>query len=177
MQRVVLTGGPGSGKSSLIEYLRISGFSVADEAARRIIRERLNGGLTPRPSPQKFAREILRRDINNYNESPVTPCRFFDRGILDALFLMDAAVPFPEGEVDTWIASYPYHRRVFFLPPWKAIYANDAERDQTFQESVSVYEALLRWYLRCGYQVIEVPCDTVSNRCEYVLHTLGLHAS
>lgn len=148
-----------------------------DEVARKIIRERLNGGLDPRPSPQEFAREILRRDINNYNESSEGSYRFFDRGILDSLFMLDVAAPFPQGEIDTWIASYPYHRRVFFLPPWKAIYVNDAERDQTFEESVTVYEALLRWYLRCGYQVIEVPCDTISNRCEYVLRTLGLRGS
>jgi hypothetical protein len=38
-----------------------------------------------------------------------------------------------------------FHRPVFVLPPWEAIYTNDAERDQTYAEAVVVYEKLLRW--------------------------------
>jgi predicted ATPase len=33
---------------------------------------------------------------------------------------------------------------------------------------------LRRWYLRCGYAVVEVPRGTVEARCRFVLRTLGL---
>jgi hypothetical protein len=30
-----------------------------------------------------------------------------------------------------WLSKYQYFPKVFVLPPWKAIYVNDAERDHT----------------------------------------------
>jgi predicted ATPase len=40
-QFVVLTGGPGTGKTTLLEALRDNGFSVVPENARPIIRDQL----------------------------------------------------------------------------------------------------------------------------------------
>src|SRR5437660_8880600 len=47
--------------------------------------------------------------------------------------------------------------KVFVLPPWKAIYVNDAERDHTFEHAESVNSITQEWYRRCRYQLIEVP--------------------
>ena len=40
-QFFVLTGGPGAGKTTLIEALRDAGFATAPEAGRAIIRDQL----------------------------------------------------------------------------------------------------------------------------------------
>jgi len=37
-----------------------------------------------------------------------------------------------------WLSQYQYFPKVFLLPPWKAIYVNDAERDHTFEHPESV---------------------------------------
>jgi predicted ATPase len=34
-----------------------------------------------------------------------------------------------------WLSKYQYFPKVFVLPPWKAIYENDAERDHTFEHA------------------------------------------
>ena len=39
------------------------------------------------------------------------------------------------------LATYPFHATVFVLPPWEAIYATDAERDQSFADAVDVHDA------------------------------------
>ena len=61
---------------------------------------------------------------------------------------------------------------MFFLPPWQAIYQTDAERDQTFSEAQQVYANLKRWYLRWGYDVVDVPCCSVPERVAFVLHAV-----
>jgi hypothetical protein len=67
MLRIVITGGPGAGKTALIAALAAAGHATVAESARAIIAERRARGLPPRPDPPAFAREILRRDIDKYN--------------------------------------------------------------------------------------------------------------
>ena len=172
--RVVLTGGPGAGKTTLLEALRARGFATVPETAREVIEARRRQGLTPRPSPPHFAEEILRQDIEKYREDrrgdgPI----FFDRSVVDALGMVDEVRPLPEHALHALLAAYPYHREVFAFPPWEAIYRNDAARDQSFDEATRVHREVTRWYRRCGYEVVEVPRVTVSERCEHVLGRLG----
>lgn len=174
MRRIVLTGGPGAGKTSLLLALHARGHAVAHEAARAIIQERRAGGRSPRPQPLAFAREILRRDIELFDQrSSISRLVFYDRSVLDALCMLDEVTPFQPGELQELLARYPYYRRVFVLPPWEGIYAQDAERDQTFADAVRVHATLSAWYRRCGYELIEVPKVSVAERCAYVLEELA----
>jgi hypothetical protein len=67
------------------------------------------------------------------------------------------------------LASYPFHATVFVLPPWEVIYANDAERDQSFAEAVDVHAKVVRWYRSCGCILHEAPRLPVAQRAEHVL--------
>ena len=171
---VVLTGGPGAGKTTLLATLASMGYATIDDSARAIIAERVASGLSRRPGRPEFAHEILRRDIEKYVTRPQTSSWvFFDRGLVDALGLLHEVSPIPGEELRALLARYPFHPSVFVLPPWEAIYANDAERDQTYGEGVEVYEKILRWYRSCGYDVDEVPRLPVTERARHVLRVLG----
>jgi predicted ATPase len=169
--RVVISGGPGAGKTTLLHELHSRGYAVVEETARAVIKARLALGLPARPSPLEFAEEVLRRDIEQYHQANPIPT-FFDRSILDALSMLVHAAPARREEVNALASRYPYHRLAFFLPPWKAIYVNDAERDQSFAEAVRVHESLVAWYRQCGYQIVQVPELTVTERCNFVLEAL-----
>jgi len=150
------------------------GYGTVEESARAIIAERLASGLARRPSPSEFARQILGRDIEKYVAQPQTSkWVFFDRGLIDALGMLQEASPMPHEELKAILAKYPFHRSAFILPPWEAIYANDAERDQTYADAVGVYEKLLKWYRLCGYDVHEVPRLPVTQRARLVLEVLA----
>jgi predicted ATPase len=113
-------------------------------------------------------------DIGNFVHHAETPGHvFFERGVLDALCLLDQVAPLNEGELSGWVAKYQYSSKVFVLPPWKEIYVNDAERDHTFEHAEMVFGAVQDWYRRCRYQVIEVPKVPVAERCTYVLQALA----
>lgn len=170
LRRVVITGGPGAGKTTLLGELAARGFATFEESARSIIAARRAQGLTPRPEPVVFAREILRRDIKKYRRAPQgVGCVFYDRGAVEALAMLQAASPLPDGELRLMLSTYAFHRTVFVLPPWKAIYVNDAERDHSFAHAVKVHAQLVRWYRSCGYHLNEVPQLPVAERAEHVL--------
>ena len=151
MPHVIVTGGPGAGKTALLAALAGMGYVTVEESARAIIAERLAGGASRRPDPVAFAREILRRDIERYRGQPRTPeWVFFDRGIVDALGLLHEVSPLSAPELHATLDSYPFHASVFVLPPWEAIYTRDAERDQSFAEAVRVHARVVEWYRACG---------------------------
>lgn len=171
-RRVLLSGGPGGGKTTLLESLEAQGHATVPEAARAIIRARRARGLSPRPQPLAFALLILRRELARYRRPPAGST-FFDRGVVDAAWMLVQADPGREAQARAIVERHRYHPVAFLLPPWRAIYARDAERDQDFDEARRVHAALRDWYRACGYRVVEVPCAPVATRRDYVLAALG----
>jgi len=175
-QRIVFAGGPGSGKTTL-HALQLRGYPVVGDSARAVIQARNTQSLSPKPPPLEFAHAILRLDIQQYEEHALQAgLVFFERGVVDAAGMVHEVAALPEHELKALLSAYPYHRQVFLFPAWEAIYANDAERDQTFLEAARVCRGASAWYERCGYEVVEVPKVGVADRCAFVLHALGTAA-
>ena len=174
MSRIIVTGGPSAGKTTLLLALQARGYTIVGDSARTIIQDRRRRGLSPRPNVIEFAHEALRMDIENFaHHAAASGPVFFERGVFDALCWIDHVTPLNEGELSPWLSKYQYCSTVFVLPPWQAIYVNDAERDHTFEHAESVHRIAQEWYRRCGYQVIEVPKVSVAERCTYVLQALA----
>ena len=171
--RFVVTGGPGGGKTTILTALAKRGYNFAPESARRIIKNRLTAGLSPRPEPVPFAHEILNADIEKYRKINASDCpTFFDRSVLDALFMLDAANALTLPQAERYIQAFPYNRTVFLLSPWKKIYTTDSERDQTFEQAVEVCEGLERWYRQWGYEMLEVPHCNVEKRVLFIIEAV-----
>jgi predicted ATPase len=174
MPRIVVTGGPGAGKTSLLLALQERGYSVVADSARAVIQNRRKRGLSPRPGPLEFAQQVLRIDIENFDlyEGALRHV-FYDRGVLDALCMLHQVAPLTEADLHARLAQYHYSRKVFVLPPWREIYATDSERDQTFADAVAIHATTRAWYLRCGYELIEVPTGTLAERYAFVERSLA----
>jgi len=166
--RFIFTGGPGTGKTTVLNAFQARGFYCVADVARAIIRDRLDAGLTPRPEPNEFANSIFDKDVANYQASSASEIYFFDRGIVDSLGMLHGCGSISDDEIDLNLARYPYNSTVFLFPPWKEIYRTDDERDQSWAESVRVYDLVKSWYLRCGYQIQEVPIGTLAERVAFV---------
>jgi predicted ATPase len=173
MPSVVFTGGPGAGKTTLLRELARRGYRTVEESARAIIAERLARGASPRPDRVAFAREILRRDIEKCErESHRAEWVFFDRGVPEALAMLEECAPLPITELRRLLSTYTFHS-IFVLPPWEEIYCGDTERDQTFEEAMAVHGRVVLWYRACGYTLHEVPALPVQQRATHVLTVLG----
>ena len=173
--RFIITGGPGAGKTTTLEALAERGYYYVPEVARAIIKQRLEAGLSPRPPLAQFAQDILRMDMTYYRQTPVKDKDkpiFFDRGVVDALAFVDEQNAISPAQVAAHIQAYPYNKVVFLMPPWEQIYATDTERDQTFPESVQVFESLRSWYAQWDYRTVEVPRGDVDRRVAFILKTV-----
>jgi predicted ATPase len=171
---IAVSGGPGAGKTTTLDKLAERGFAVVPEVARAIIAERKAQGLSPRPSPEAFAEAILERDMAQYDAAAALPGPvFFDRSMLDALGGLFFLGALSRDRERALLQAHPYHRQALIFPPWEEIYCTDAERDQTYEEAVSVFHSVHRWYGRCEYELIEVPPGTVDERCDFILATFG----
>ena len=171
--KVVVTGAPGAGKTTLLDALSGQGYATAPDTARGIIQARLRRGLPPRPAPDQFAREILEIDVRQYQDAASgNRTVLFERGIVDALGMLDHLGLLEATELTDYLNTYPYHPKVLVLPPWEAIYRTDAERDQTFAESLVIHDHICRWYVRCGYEPVEVPRSSPAQRCTFVTEAI-----
>ncbi|MGI9328954.1 MAG: AAA family ATPase [Pseudomonadales bacterium] len=167
MQRIVLTGGPGAGKTSTLDVLRKQGYATGDDAARSIIRERKRAGLPPRPDALTFAQQVFEKEVKTYHSLNSSPS-FFERGIVEAVGSLFGAGAVNEKDVNRLLRDYRY-QAVFIFPPWEEIYCMDDERDHTFDHSIMVYESTLGFYRQHKYEPIEVPVGAARNRADFIL--------
>ena len=172
---VVLTGGPGSGKTTLIEALRREGFSATAEAGRGVIQDqvRIGGRGLPWQDPAAFAELMLCWEMRSHHQALELPgLVLFDRGVPDVAGYLDwQGMPVPD-HLERAVRSFPYRRQVFITPPWPEIFRRDAERKQTFDEAVRTCQSMVKIYTRYGYDLIEVPCLPVEERARFVLSHL-----
>ncbi|MET4682172.1 AAA family ATPase [Brevundimonas faecalis] len=173
-RRIVLTGGPGSGKTSLIEALAATDHATSPEAGRAIIRRQrmIEGEALPWRDRALFAELMLDRELEAHAradgaDGPV----FFDRGVPDVvgyLTLCDLPVP---AHVERAAHDVRYDR-VFIAPVWPEIFGQDAERRQDLDEARRTFDAMAEVYPRFGYDLIELPKAPVTERLAFVLETI-----
>ncbi len=170
--RILITGGPGTGKSTLLAALAQSGEICYEEASRALIREQLahEGQLVPWGNLLGFAQECCARMRAQLADSPADRRCFFDRGLPDLIaYLRHGGLPAP----DAWCtASRAYARVTFFAPPWAEIFVNDPERPQSFSEACALSDHIRYAYQTCGFQLIELVRDRVEMRRAQVLNYL-----
>lgn len=168
---IAVTGGPGSGKTTLIDALRAVGFATTPEAGRALIQDQsaIAGPGLPWNDAALFTELMLSWELRSYRRALRRHgLVFFDHAlpcIPGYLRLIGRPTP---AHVDAAVRSFPYCRQVFVAPPWPEIYRNDAERRQTFDEARHTCEAMTEAYRHYGYELVELPRDSVSERLRFV---------
>jgi predicted ATPase len=86
-------------------------------------------------------------------------------------YLRVSGIPVPP-HVARAAQIFRYHRRVFVAPPWLEIFADDAERKQSFAEAKATYEAMIETYSGLGYELVQLPLDSVEERVQFILRAI-----
>ena len=168
----IFTGGPGSGKSTVLHILDDMGYITIPEVARDIIQNQVKtkGDAVPWGNTIRYSNLMLLRSVADFEEFAHVdkPC-FFDRGIIDTLgYARLINIPVTD-EMKDAATKYRYNRKVFMFPFWKEIYSNDTERKQDSEEAEKTFRALKKEYENFGYQTIDVPFLSPQKRAEWIL--------
>ena len=167
----VLTGPPGSGKTTVLERLG-EAVNLVEEPARRVLSEqrRTGGTATGDQDPEAFVAQMLklaRRDYDSAGGRTV-----FDRGLPDLLGFT-AYYQLDDQAVRAAIAAHRYRSSVFFFPPWQDIYVTDEERTLDFDGTAAFGELVRAGYQQSGYDLITVPTGSPEARARFILDRIG----
>ncbi len=183
-KKIVITGGPGTGKTAVINRLEKDGFVCMPEIIRSMTLEAKKEGDSQKyatnpllfvSDPLGFNEKILQGRKNQFqqaidnSESHI----FFDRALPDVLAYMDYFDQ-PYGDLFMEACKTNVYDEVFILPPWKEIYVVDNERLESFNEAVQIHEHLERTYLSYGYDVKDVPLSSIEERVTFILEKLNI---
>lgn len=176
MQRkIVITGGPGTGKSTVIEELAKRNFTCMPEISREVTLNARNNGTEQLflTKPLLFSELLLEGRINQYIEAEKKneELVFFDRGIPDVHAYMNyISIDYPNTYINkSNIYRYNY---IFLMPPWEKIYISDNERYENFEQALAIHNHLERTYKELNYTIIEVPTGTIKERTDFILDHL-----
>jgi predicted ATPase len=169
---VVIIGGPGTGKTTIIDALLAKGYCCYPEISRELTMEAKKQGIEQLflENPLLFSELLLEGRKKQYNNAQEEPHEvvFLDRGIPDVLAYMHYIGDSYPAFFDLACRDNKYYK-IFILPPWEEIYVSDEERYENYEQAKLIYTHLKETYEKYGYQLIEVPKDIVDNRILFIL--------
>lgn len=176
-KKIVITGGPGTGKSTLINSLIKKGYTCLEEISRQVTLEAKKEGVDQLflTNPLLFSERLLKGRQKQFIDADVykNTTVFFDRGIPDVLAYMDyIGDTYPQDFIDA--CNQAIYDAVFILKPWETIYTKDNERYESFDQALQIHDNLVNTYKNYNYTLIDVPFDTVENRTNFILQVLDM---
>ena len=170
----VLTGAPGAGKTSIINYLATQGYAVTYEPAASVIKEGIDAGDHAPWSDPCFDRKIVMRfhqgvALAHHSEGSALT-RIFDRTLVDALVYVIRANEKKEKEglpldsdsdrvvIDAlarMLSERKFQLTVFFVEQLGFCETNEG-RPEGLTEACDIAERLRKAYADLGFKLISV---------------------
>jgi predicted ATPase len=169
----VITGGPGSGKTTTINLISALGYKTTIEHARHYIDTQMVKGRTVeeiRQNQIEFQLAIL--DMQIEQEALLSPDEvvFLDRAIPDALaYHQFLGLPLNERLVKA--VSQVSYKKIFILELLPLV--NDYARREDGEEQKRIHEIIIRVYTSLPFPVMTVPALPVKERVDFIVNHLN----
>ncbi|MBT5022322.1 ATP-binding protein [Candidatus Woesearchaeota archaeon] len=171
IKKYVLTGGPGTGKSSIIEELKKRGECVIPEAAEEYIKLKQAQGVNEPWLEDDFQIQILKIQIDYERKIPLGVSRvFIDRGLLDGLAYV---------KMGTWqykeikAESEKIHYAGVFLIDQLGHTKKTEVRRENEDEALKIGNKIKQIYVDFGYDLVKIGFGTIEERANRVLDHLS----
>ena len=165
----VITGGPGSGKTTTVDLLQQLGYKVTIEHARHYVDTQMQTGKTVeeiRSNQELFQMGIL--DMQIEQEASLNPNDevFLDRALPDAL----AYVHFLKLAINPKVAEASVrwrYRKVFILDLLPLV--KDYARREDQQAQSAIHQMLIDVYSKLNYSIVRIPVLPPEERVKFIL--------
>lgn len=170
---VVVTGGPGSGKTTLINELRKRGYKTVEESARAIIESQQKSGQTIeqiRQNEQKFQEKVFLHKQKSHSRLNPAELVFLDRGYHDTLGYMN----YYGFKIDKLIADAcadVKYQTVFALDMLP--YVKDQARHEDKATAHDIHSNIIKAFKTSGHRLIYVPVMSINDRADWVLSKIN----
>lgn len=168
----VITGGPCTGKTTVVNILSERGYKTTIEHARHYIdTQKINGHSVEeiRQSKKEFQLGVLNMQIEEEGTLNVNEQVFLDRALPDAM----AYYQFLGLEYDERLIAqcnkYCYHR-VFILARLPLM--NDYARLEDEQEQIRIHNHIIKVYETFPCPIVHVPVIPAEERVDFILKNL-----
>lgn len=173
--KILLIGGPSTGKTSAINILKEQGYTCFEEVSREVTKKAQEEGITQLflTEPLLFSEKLLEGRIKQHQEAEKSneAFVFLDRGIPDVSTYLDyKSTNYPSMFTEA-NEKYKYDK-VFIFPIWDEIYLSDNERYESLTEAKEIQQLLVKTYQDLGYTLTEVPKLPIAQRIQFILNQL-----
>ncbi len=169
--KIVVSGGPGSGKTTIINSLKNLGYFCYDEISRDLIEKGKKNGCQNLfiERPLKFSKILWKRREEQYKNSIIQKkydIVFFDRSLVDITSYLEF-IGKRNLNLEKRIVNYNYDV-VFLIKPTKKFYRKDFSRYEDFNESLIIHSILKKNYQK-HFKTIKVPFKNISKRLNFII--------
>ena len=170
-QKYILTGAPGTGKTSIILELKRRGYSCIEENSREIISDQIQkkGEILPWKNQIAFENKIAQIRMQKYINSPKNEICFFDRSIIDSIAYLKFNNLDVTSQIIDNVKNSHFNKTVFLTPIWEEIYINDNERKENIKQAIQIGAAIIKAYHSRGYKLLEIPKISVKERSDFII--------
>jgi predicted ATPase len=174
MQRYILTGAPGAGKTVLLRALERAGYAVVGEAATDLIALVTAQGVAEHWKEPSFIDEILELQRQRQHRADGWPddIVFFDRSPICTWALCEFLGRAPSALLKAEMARIErdaiYQRRVFFVRLLGFIVPTEARRI-SLEDARRFEDVHAEVYRRFGYEPVDIPPADVQSRLDRVI--------
>ncbi|MCK4650716.1 ATP-binding protein [Candidatus Babeliales bacterium] len=166
-KKYVLTGGPRTGKTTLLNFLGKKGYKTIRESASLLIKQAVERHSdAPWRDVINFQKNIFYMQLELESKIKDGQEAFLDRGIIDGIAYSKfyKVPPFYQAIDYTKIHKYS---AIFFLD-FVDNYENDSIRIESFKQAKQIHFLLRKTYEDFGYKMIFVPPLNVEQRAIFV---------
>lgn len=176
--KVVITGAPCTGKSTLVSFFSSVGFKIVSEGATAVMQR--TGIRKPQNLPPFLRDEFRRKVVRHYegaaNDNSQSYITFFDRSIIDSIaYAKLEGQKCPKYILDK-IKKGNLYDQVFILRNNPTPYQNTDIRRTSEREAKELGILIRSAYTNNGYKVVDIDEVNFSKRVEIIATKVGFRA-
>ena len=168
----VITGGPGSGKTTMVNFLATKGYRVTIEHARHYIDVQHITGRTVeevRKNQREFQLGVLAMQLEQEAAIPRNDIVFLDRALPDSLAYYFFLNLKPDKRLLKALQKV-YYKKVFILDLLSLV--NDYARKEDEAAQKKIHQLIRDVYSSLPFPILDVPVLPIEERAEFILKNM-----